>query len=215
MGERLGSDGQGGGRGQLQGRDTRSDFYIVKTPDGGIPAADLNATPPEVGSAKCTVYQINSQRKLIETKRQEIVWNLESSVISGDQFIKIAKDKFGRWHPMQGGGGGGNYWATITRVIDDCNCLVAKAVVYRIPCSGASAEIGEEITVYDDLGCDLPTHAKEEWIGVKIIVCESKGELDPYYDSSPLPAYCDPDEDGYLTDVWEDCHFSIVRVCCP
>lgn len=112
-----------------------------------------------------------------------------------------------------GGGGGGNWIVEITEVLDGCDCMVAKAIVHRAPC-GKASRIGDEITIYDDLGCDLSTAPADEWIGVKAIVSETVGELE-YGEESPLPDDCDPDDNPYTETDWEACHFSIVRVCCP
>lgn len=103
LGDTLGSSTQGGGRNAGLDVPKGSEFYIAKTPSEGIPAADFESDPPKINSAKCSIWTIqNRSGELSQTPRNEIVWNLESSILSGDQFIKIAKDKFGRWVPMQG-----------------------------------------------------------------------------------------------------------------
>lgn len=68
--------------------------YIAKTPAGGIPARS-GVTP---GTADCTIYKVNSSEELEEvTNFSKTVLNLSLAAVSGDLYVNIVRDKYGRW----------------------------------------------------------------------------------------------------------------------
>jgi hypothetical protein len=89
------------------------EVYIARTPTGGIPAlvAGSGGALDKPGVASCAVWRILGTSTRPELKAVEglkrTVHNLTTAVIPADQWVLVAREKFGSWVAVQGGGGGG------------------------------------------------------------------------------------------------------------
>jgi hypothetical protein len=106
-----------------------------------------------------------------------------------------------------GGGGGGNWIVEIVEVDTECDCVRATCEVIRRPEGDSRWKCGDEITVYDDLGCVLNTVASD-LTGVRAVICRTVGDCE--YSDEMLPEECDP----YGEVDLKAAHFSFVRRCC-
>lgn len=85
------------------------DVYIALTPPAGIAANDVTAgtagagttggvTGATPGSADCSVYRLDlATGDLIYTGFTQKVYNLSTSAIGGNEWVNIARDKWGTW----------------------------------------------------------------------------------------------------------------------
>lgn len=126
----------------------------------------MGATPPKIGgSVNCYVYQINSNRELVQTSRQELVWNPGDSDIDGDTFIQITRDKFGRWLPLISGSPANTIIVQPRDICagigDQCACVSAEVVL--APCGGSPA-VGSLQTVWD---------SQRHWFNLPMSVLET------------------------------------------
>ena len=95
-----------------------AEFYVAKTPEGGIGGiidSVNNLDYPYPGFAECQIYELtpstnefdvipSAQTFLIPVDQlTHRVYNATDSAIDGDQWIKVAKDKYGYWHVVTGG----------------------------------------------------------------------------------------------------------------
>lgn len=134
---------------------------IVKTPSGGIAAADLEDSPPKMSSALCEVYSGSDIGELVDTLRTEVVWNLSSSEISANAIVVAIKDKSGKWVAFVGGGG----IVPLTEpcecgdcvtggAIDDCVAIGDATTEYSIPLTGILAlEFGDTVILTHVSSC--------------------------------------------------------------
>lgn len=88
-----------------------SQVYVARTPTDGIPAVDLNtgtSLDDEPGEAECDIYQISRYSNPVTISptaaNDRLVYNVSTSPIPGDTWIVIAKDAFGAWIALAGGG---------------------------------------------------------------------------------------------------------------
>lgn len=85
------------------------DVYIARTPSGGIPAltlapgtgstgADIEDEP---GQAECDIYRVitsGADEILVPVESLfKTVYNLSTTAVSGQTWVKVIKDKFGTW----------------------------------------------------------------------------------------------------------------------
>lgn len=83
------------------------ELYVARTPAAGIPPIDLGGdgigTGDEPGSADCYVYQLNPDGELRPVPGVfRKVYSLLFTTIPGNQWIIIARDKFGAWWALPG-----------------------------------------------------------------------------------------------------------------
>lgn len=94
------------------------DVYIARTPDGGIPALNVEIPAPSIitgtgtdiydepGSATCTIYAMRSPvygtgpDELRSAGFTRTVYNLSTSAIPANTWVTVWRDKFGRWFAM-------------------------------------------------------------------------------------------------------------------
>lgn len=77
-------------------------IYVARTPSGGIPAlveesgAGIKDTP---GNAFCDVYRITEADEKLRpvTGLKHRVWNLSSSAVPGNSWVKVDREAFGMW----------------------------------------------------------------------------------------------------------------------
>lgn len=113
-----------------------------------------------------------------------------------------------------GGGGGGDWLVEIDSMVVNCGCKVATCTVLRTPCGNRKYAVGDEVTVFDDLGCILNVTDPAAYVGVRAWVVETEGDINNPYAVSPLPEDCDPDDNPYTVLDYEACHLSFVTRCC-
>ncbi len=95
------------------------EVYVAKTPTGGIPAnAEGTGTgtgaADDPGQAECNVYQLNpSTLELENIGYPQTVYNLSTTVVAGNTFVLVLRDKFGVWWANTGGGGAGGGIAVV------------------------------------------------------------------------------------------------------
>lgn len=87
--------------------------YLVRTPAAGIPALSDVGTGTgtgtgtstaqaaddlvEPGSATCQVFRVSASDLLVWAGFSITVWNANPFIIPGWLFIKVTRDKFGKW----------------------------------------------------------------------------------------------------------------------
>jgi len=80
------------GRGGSTGAGGRNpwfpEIYYAKAPSGGIPARVGN----ELGSALCDLYERDDDDELIDTGRNETVYNISGTAVEGNAWIVIATE---------------------------------------------------------------------------------------------------------------------------
>lgn len=90
------------------GLPTAPEVYVARTPPGGIPALSTAGTGTGTsgiddvpGSADCAVYQVVDVDDTFRIQSVEglfrTVLNLASAAVAGNTWIKIDRDKYGRW----------------------------------------------------------------------------------------------------------------------
>ena len=81
------------------------EVYVAKIPFGGIPALQTVSGSPIPGSATCDIYKLwpytgtgtgSGEEELIAAAFDQTVYNLSSSVVSGEYKI-VWREKFGNW----------------------------------------------------------------------------------------------------------------------
>lgn len=95
------------------------EVYIVRTPDGGIPAlsrpeegeegSESDPTQDVPGVAECEVYWLRydgTTASLEKAGFKQTVFNLSDKELK-DQWLVIMRDKYGHWLPVIGGGEAG------------------------------------------------------------------------------------------------------------
>lgn len=100
------------------------EVYIAITPPGGIPAR----SGLTFGSADCTIQQILSSG-VVALNFTKPVRNASTTAISGNDYIPVARDKFGTWFALGNAGdsntpGGGSYCNLAT--LRDTDCVIAS-----------------------------------------------------------------------------------------
>lgn len=98
-----------------------TEFYIAKTPEGGIPALTVLSSIGEgdqPGSAVCQILRTNPSTSPESTERiigvEEKVYNLSTEPIAGEEWIFITRDKYGKWYALISSGGNTSFPAEIT-----------------------------------------------------------------------------------------------------
>lgn len=87
-----------------------SQFYVAKTPADGIPAT----VEGRASYADCNIYEVstfpedeNEDGEVLLTEVDQLVhriFNISTGAIAGDTWIHVAKDTYGTWHVLTGGG---------------------------------------------------------------------------------------------------------------
>lgn len=83
-----------------------TEVYIARSPVGGIPALQSMGSTgigDIPGSALCTVFKTSQSADLTQdvTGYQHTVYNLATTVIPGDTWLIIVRDKYGKWYALQ------------------------------------------------------------------------------------------------------------------
>lgn len=89
-----------------------SQLYVARTPEDGIPGVITNdigtASDDEPGEATCEIYQVMRYQNPIvlaaTAANDRLVYNISTEAIPGDSWIIVAKDAFGTWVAISGGG---------------------------------------------------------------------------------------------------------------
>lgn len=128
------------------------DIYIALPQESsGIPALTSIGLDPQAGdvpgSAKCDIYKIFDGELIEVPGLDKTVHNVSGSTISQD-WIKVARDKFGKWLALTGGGVGSKVIRfTITTVLTNS---AAEATV-------GARSVGDttdgSVIVHDPTGC--------------------------------------------------------------
>lgn len=108
--------------------------FVAYVPTGGIPrmtgvtttgtgtGTRLENDVP--GSAECEIYELVKEEPpfLVPIGKKELVYNLSTEIIAGDQWIPISRERFGGWLALHTAGGGGTEieQTTLTYVKDVC-----------------------------------------------------------------------------------------------
>lgn len=137
--------------------------YIAKVKDGEDPIPALSGIEPGVG--ECDVYRINQgdtgPELVLTSISKNLVYNYTTSEIGVDDYFMIQRTSQGKWVVIQGGGGNGASIVhfTITKfacdVVDDHGHQYATAEVTFVACGLGDPKVGDEIDVYDLMGCWL------------------------------------------------------------
>jgi hypothetical protein len=162
-----------------------------------------------------TPYFVGDILIAVEVRRTYI--QRQSGMIVNETKVKDEDDAYLQWvdlnvsgrhwkRPVEGGGGG-NWIVEIVEVDTECDCVRATCEVIRRPEGDSRWKCGDEITVYDDLGCVLNTVASD-LTGVRAVICRTVGDCE--YSDEMLPEECDP----YGEVDLKAAHFSFVRRCC-
>lgn len=104
--------GRGGRLDNVEHEETTApELYVARTPPSGIPALEETGTgtdglDDEPGYAECEVYQLldddQDSPRLYLTGNQKRVYNITTITIPGDEWILVARDKWGSWYVVTG-----------------------------------------------------------------------------------------------------------------
>lgn len=114
---------------------TSPEVYVARTPNGGIPALNVEVPSPSVvtgtgtdiydepGRADCTIYQLLPPAYGTATGPEELrsagftrkVYNLGLDAVPANTWVLVSRDKFGRWY-VTGSGSSGASGATCSTV---------------------------------------------------------------------------------------------------
>jgi hypothetical protein len=111
------------------------EFYVAKTPIDGIPASVLpgqggsgsgsgsggsgsgsssgsgsGSGPPVIAAAECDIWRAlvhNGTLTITPTGFKQRIHNLSTAAVAGDDWVQTARDKYGTWWAILGGGVGG------------------------------------------------------------------------------------------------------------
>jgi hypothetical protein len=100
------------------------EVYVGLTPAGGIPAL-IGTAPAKPGKAECQVYRVDTKPtgpELEEVKNLvRDVHNLTGAALPGNDWVLLARDKWGTWFAVTGGGGAGAEVVRVSSSTPDAN----------------------------------------------------------------------------------------------
>lgn len=164
------------------------DVFVVKAPDGGIPALDAEAgtgtgtgTLGYPGSAICTIYtarEVGGYTKLVRrTNFEKRVYNMSEATIPEGSWCLITRDKSGTWWAVpaavsEGGGGGdpASDGSTVTVQLDaDLGSDTWRGYIQEP--NGLGYTVGDEVRVWVGRHVSASGYTPS-WISGLILLCQ-------------------------------------------
>lgn len=179
--------------------------YVARPQTAGGIAARSGTTP---GQAECDIFRIHdvSGTPTLQeiTGFDKTVYNISADAIDQD-YIPVARDKYGKWIAMVGAGGGGSQIIHFSIQSVDCVTRCAIGTVLARICG--DTDVGDDISIYDAAGCFF-TGNETLLVGVKGYAVLMDGD-------DPCPGTGTWVGTGTTGDTPTGCVWHVFSLCCP
>ena len=196
--------------GRPQDRKPVGQHILVKTPEGGIQARDGETIYWE-WCKRCIQRNAGSEKEIVETDEQLIVFNTLEQAVAGDVYVMTGLTECGVRHVLLADVGG---TTTIRfRILSagplyenpNMVCGIARVEVLDVSCNATGVSIGDEVYVFDPDEC---------WLNIPIeVLVGATGKATKMSGGAGASVGSCIDEYSYEADIG-DCWFLVDSLCC-